>query len=303
MPSKRNNKRNNKNKQKAIVESYVEPIVHIESIVHVEPYYDREDCVKRGFTVISNNGVVSEKREHYTSSCFFKSISDYLGLTANKMSAIKIRNCIKFPKKSIEVDTVTHANYIQAICNLFKISIAFFTVNTDDIQNNYACWIGNPCVVFTAIGHGLPIQRVSIASYGAHYELIVSETPFSPDLRNRCKHFNIKIHEFHYGHDRLVYTNGGETEVRSYRDVVQMNKFELTSHVELERQLIDAQLNYIQQESMAEIFKRELIKLTCAKVSVSGECRTRYLQKMIELSSQCCAEISDNIVAIQLQSI
>lgn len=294
MPSKRN-KRNNRNKQKLVTDEVVESEP---TVVFTEPSQDLNDCVRRGFTVIPNNGIVSEKREHYTSSCFFKSISDYLHLTTNKMSAINIRRTIKFPKQSVEVDTVTHAEYIQAVCNTFKVSIAFFTVNTD-LSNNYACWIGNPGIIFRSTVQ--PSSHIAIASYGAHYELIVSETPFSPDLRNRCKHFKVKTHDFQYDCAKLVYTCSEETQVCSYKDVVKKGNTFTLGRVDLERQLIDAQLNYTQQESITEILKKEIIKLTRDDISSNAECRLRYLQEMIDLSMQCCNDITDNIVALQFQ--
>lgn len=299
MPSKRN-KRNNYNKQKTNLESpYVES-----TVVHIEPS-NVTGCIKSGFTVIPNNGIVSEKREHYTSSCFFKSISDYFCLTTNRISAIKIRQCIKFPKESIEVDTVLHAKYIQTMCDMFKISVAFFTVNTDDIHNNYKCWIGNPCIIFKPTFETIS-SRVSIASYGAHYELIVSETPFSPNLMNRCTHYKVKTHEFYYGQDVLLYTEGGHVKM-TYRNAVKSSQILQETHVnqisrvDLELQLTNAQSNRIQQESLTEILKQEIIKLSSGKKTSSVECRLHSLCKMIQISTQCCEELSDNIAAIRLQ--
>lgn len=188
MPSKRNQKKHDKhNKQKHIS---LEP-----NDASPEPQIDIDYCLKSGFTVIPNTGITVENRERYTNSCFFRSICDFLTLDGRKLTAIKIRQSVSFPKLSIEVDTIEHSHYIQAVCNLYNLSIAFFTVNIDQ-KRNYSSWIGNPGVIFTS--KNLSSSYLSIASYGSHYELIVSKTPFSKDFKHRCKHYKLNTHTYYY---------------------------------------------------------------------------------------------------------
>lgn len=293
-------KRNKGNKQKTHESSIIRPMIS-----HIKPS-NNNGCVKSGFTVVKNDGIVSEKNEHYRLSCFFKSISDYLCLVRNNISAIKIRNIICFPKTSIEVDTVTHANYIQNVCNIFKISIAFFTVNLDS-SNNSALWIGNPAVVFEPFLSSKS-SKVSIASYGAHYELIVSETPFSPNLTDKCKHYNVKTHKFDYNYNNSVFTENGQLKMtytnavlsESYRTQELHIKNQI-SRVDLELQLRNTESDRIKQESVTEMLKCEINSLNFQKKSGSIQCRLKCLNEMIKLSIRCSQELSDNIIAIKLQ--
>jgi len=191
--------------KRKIKKQNIQPITS-EPVKHeiFDTYQCLNDCVKIGFTVVTNNGITSEKHERYTKSCFFRAICDYLTLHNNRVTAIKIRQSIDFPKMSIEVDTHDHSYFIQRVCDLYQLSIAFFTVNTDDTSKN-SYWIGNPAITFKSSS---PIySNLSIASYGDHYELIVSQTPFSPDMSNLCKHFKMRTQTYKYNVDSDIDNN------------------------------------------------------------------------------------------------
>jgi hypothetical protein len=267
-----------------------QPVLQRQLTPQIEVVDSHGMCIRRGFTVVPNDGVVSNRNERYTSSCFFKSVADYLRIKRPDISAIRLRNCVKFPKVSIEVDTFVHRAYIQSVCDLFKISIAFFTVNTDQ-DNNHAYWIGNPALVFTPVTQCE--SRISIASYGGHYELIVSQTVFSSDIREMFVSRGIRLHEFKYNFPVLRRYMSEDSDLA--------RAISVSRREDLERKLRDAQLSCEKHMQLVQLLTQELVELMEDTDSDSSMVRTKSLQEMIANALKCCSELETIVQNIRQQ--
>jgi hypothetical protein len=143
-------------------------------------------CERNSFTDIANDGIA----DGYRSTCFWIAFYqglmgiDYSARSDGRMCVSYLRSLVSFPEVStmfvLDDDNLgtSHKSYLQELCNMFNVRVTFFCVNYVGAYNS--CWIGNPCATFCDNKCHVPKERfISIASYGAHYTLIVSETQVS----------------------------------------------------------------------------------------------------------------------------
>jgi hypothetical protein len=153
-------------------------------------------CAKFDFNSLNQNGYDGV----YSLSCFFISITQFIQITNPEMSNLTppvLRDMVGFPKKSIMFELnfkmnpddpdagISHGDYLQKICNIFNLDISFFGVNMTGADTS--CWIGKSHVNYR--DNKRPVLKencVSIATFQAHYELIVSKTYKSNALNYRC---------------------------------------------------------------------------------------------------------------------
>jgi hypothetical protein len=157
-------------------------------------------CDKVDFTALENDGCDGVR----SLSCFWIAITQFLQITNREMSNLTptvLREMVGFPDASImfEINTGypddgnSHRHYLQKICNIFNLSVSFFGVNRTGAD--VSCWIGNSHV--NCRDNKKPVLKencVSIATFEAHYELIVSKTYMSNALDYRCiKNFKLRV--------------------------------------------------------------------------------------------------------------
>ena len=157
-------------------------------------------CDKVDFTALENDGCDGVR----SLSCFWIAITQFLQITNREMSNLTptvLREMVCFPDASImfEINTGypddgnSHRQYLQQICNIFNLSVSFFGVNRTGAD--VSCWIGNSHV--NCRDNKKPVLKencVSIATFEAHYELIVSKTYMSNALDYRCiKNFKLRV--------------------------------------------------------------------------------------------------------------
>jgi hypothetical protein len=164
---------------------------------------EQENCEKLPFVVIQNTGYDGK----FNKSCFWICIVDALRLMSqngrffNYPTAEQLRIESHFPEYSISFDTKEHAKYIRTINEKYKLNIAIYMVNYQGIDGS--CWIGNPSMYFCAKKFLPPVYgQFSIAHFGGHYELIVSETNHSCNLLARTDaYFGAEIQYMKYRYD------------------------------------------------------------------------------------------------------
>jgi len=130
---------------------------------------------KHSFTTIANNGESSQ----YTNTCFWISISDFLKYVKGiNLNSDTIRNFAKFPGEHddfFDFFNKEHRQSAQYLCNQLGIGIDFHYVNTQKTLNSITnAWL-SPCIV-NINGELDNNDRVAIASYGNHFEFIISQT-------------------------------------------------------------------------------------------------------------------------------
>ena len=153
-------------------------------------------CAKFDFNSLAQDGYDGVN----SLSCLFISITQFIKITNPEMSNLTptvLREMVGFPNKSIMFELnfkmnpddpdagISHGDYLQKICNIFNLDISFFGVNMTGADTS--CWIGKSYVNFC--DNKRPVLKencLSIATFQAHYELIVSKTYKSNALNYRC---------------------------------------------------------------------------------------------------------------------
>lgn len=142
-----------------------------------------QDCPKLPFTTIPNGSFDGK----YHNSCFWIALCNALNDQAVQFDTpdrieypYHIRDAIGFPRTNVQFDTMEHHRFGIMICDMFGISLHIYTVN---YSGNFrggkrTRWIGNAGVIFNpSRGHVTKNDTYAIASFGNHYELIISGTP------------------------------------------------------------------------------------------------------------------------------
>jgi len=153
-------------------------------------------CAKFDFNTLAQDGYDGVN----SLSCLFISITQFIKITNPEMSNLTptvLREMVGFPNKSIMFELnfkinpddpdagISHGDYLQKICNIFNLDISFFGVNMTGADTS--CWIGKSHVNYR--DNKRPVLKencLSIATFQAHYELIVSKTYKSNALNYRC---------------------------------------------------------------------------------------------------------------------
>jgi hypothetical protein len=134
-----------------------------------------------GFTVIPNNGAVGK----YASSCMFISIAQLLiikNLVRDRGTvtdlALQLREEVKFPQESIMWDRSVHDHeyMLRTLCRKYNIVIYVFMVNNSGGMGS--AWIGHkpPFTYWIETAPVVKDRAIAIASYGGHFEPIISKT-------------------------------------------------------------------------------------------------------------------------------
>jgi hypothetical protein len=105
-------------------------------------------------------------------------VSDFLKFVKDlDIEPIQLRETSSFTNKCIFFDwmNIQHRRSLEEICNILGIGIDFHYVNIQAIDNNViGMWIGNRVA---SINHHKSIKnRMAVACYGDHFELIISQT-------------------------------------------------------------------------------------------------------------------------------
>lgn len=140
------------------------------------------------FVAKRNNGVVGK----FTDSCFwiaaFEALRIFCSGTLNLLevrSVERLRSLCDFIPESIELDTARDHHNVQILCDIFNVNIVFYRVIT--LPSGEQCLDGRPDDIFTnSSDEDNPVAWISIASYGAHFQLIVSATGYSDNIE---RHF------------------------------------------------------------------------------------------------------------------
>jgi hypothetical protein len=147
------------------------------------------DCVKHSFSTIPNDGIISIGNDTLSRSCFWIAAYQGLKLLFGQLFTTRVPDpfCLRrkhgFPNMSIDFSAGEHYVYCKRLCTEYAINVHFYTVNyTGAIGSS---WIGHPSLTINSNPKSASNRTLAIASYGGHYELIVSKTETSDSLETR----------------------------------------------------------------------------------------------------------------------
>ena len=158
---------------------------------------------KYGFTVVQNSG----KLEKFTNSCMFVSILQYLKLSGKGDYTLNhLREIARFPGKKNEMFDIAVRGHTESLIRLLtflEVSLDVYYCNETNDQK----WIMQPAFSFNS-----GFQTFAIVSYVAHFELIVSQTLTTEEIK-----YNGRTYEYVYDPNKFVIKK--EIDINEFKTV------------------------------------------------------------------------------------